>query len=174
MNLERIMQHIIKTLSKLFLIPAVFIAQAVPGDWTVPGPNNGDPQNIVIVVSEDPRSNSERTCLAVTLAKALAFNPVRPQNVTIFATLDGTALGLGSVVENPRFKCTQSDGTVISLKENLDQFMNGNDNNLVICPICYKERFGDTVPEYGVRPGVEVSPLAVIDVLSNADKVIDF
>jgi sulfur relay (sulfurtransferase) complex TusBCD TusD component (DsrE family) len=166
--------RIINALSAVLLATATLVSQATLADWTVPGPTNADPQNIVIVVAENPRSNPERTCLAVTLANALADNPVRPHNVTIFATLDGTALGLESVVSSPRFKCTQSDGNEISLKDNLENFIGGNDNNLVICPICYEERFGDKEPEYGVRPGIEASPLAVIDVLSNADKVIDF
>ena len=151
------------------------MSQATIADWRVPGPTGGDPQNMVIVVSEKLRSNPERTCLAVTLAKNLANNPARPHNVTIFATLDGTALGIESVVKSPRFKCTQSDGNEISLKKNLEQFLNDDDNNLVLCPVCYKERFGDRQPDFGVLPGSnEVSGLAVIDVLSNADKVIDF
>jgi hypothetical protein len=68
----------------------------------------------------------------------------------------------------------QSDGSEISLKKNLEQFLGGDDNNLVLCPICYKERYGDKAPDYGVLPGYNVSGFAVIDVLSNADKIIDF
>lgn len=161
--------------SSLLLVASSLLPQSASADWQTPGPTNADPQNIVIVVAENPNSNSERTCLAVTLAKALAYNPLRPNNVTIFATLDGTALGLDKVVNKPRFKCAQSDGTEISLEENLDQFLAGNPNNLVLCPICYKERFGDKVPDNGVLPGSPgTSGFAVIDVLVNADKVIDF
>ena len=161
-------------LSSLLLSTSFIMSQPAVADWSVPGPTNGDPQNIVIVVAENPNSNAERTCLAVTLAKALAYNPLRPNNVTIFATLDGAALGLDKVVNKPRFKCAQSDGSEISLEENLDQFLAGNQNNLVLCPICYKERFGNKIPDNGVLPGENVSPFAVIDVLVNADKVIDF
>ena len=138
----------------------------------------------MIVVSENPRSNAERTCLAVTLAKTLARAKkpdgefYNPQNVTIFATLDGAALGVERVIDKRRFKCVQGDGSVISLQENLAQFLaydgETNHNHLVLCPICYRERFGDRLPDYGVLPGVDVSPTAVIDVLTNADKVIDF
>lgn len=156
------------------LLASTIVASQSQADWAVPGPTNDDPQNIVIIVSENPRSNPERTCLAVTLAKALAYNGPRSQNVTIFATLDGTALGIKSVVKSRRFKCAQSDGTEISLKENLEQFLGGDDNNMVLCPICYEERYGDKEPAYGVLPGYDVSGFAVIDVLSNADKVIDF
>jgi len=149
--------------------------QGAVADWDVPGPTNMDPQNIVIVVSENPRSNPERTCLAVTLAKTFALNKYRPHNVTIFATLDGTALGVKKVVKSRRFKCAQADGTEISLKENLEEFLGENDNHLVMCPICYRERYGDTPPYFGVLPGDGLTPpTAVIDVLSNADKVIDF
>ena len=162
-------------LSSLLMLAMALTFQSSVADWMEPGPTDGDPQNIVIVVSENPRSNAERTCLAVTLAKSLALNPVRPQNVTIFATLDGVALGIDHVVKSRRFKCTQADEKEISLEENLMQFLNGNDNNLVLCPICYKERYGDRLPDYGVLPGADgVSPLAVIDVLANADKISDF
>lgn len=157
------------------LLATVIVAPQAGADWNVDGPaNTYDAQNIVIVVSENPRSNPERTCLAVTLGKALAYNGAREHNVTIFATLDGTALGRKSVVKSRRFKCVQSDGSEISLKKNLEQFLAGNDNNMVLCPICYKERYGDKEPDYGVLPGLDVSGFAVIDVLSNADKIIDF
>jgi hypothetical protein len=166
---------------------ATLYPQAAVGDWDVEGPTNGTDgieQNIVIVVSENPRSNPERTCLAVTLAKTLARAKTPdgelydPQNVTIFATLDGAALGVERVIDKRRFKCVQGDGSVISLQENLAQFLaydgETNHNHLVLCPICYRERFGDRLPDYGVLPGVDVAPTAVIDVLTNADKVIDF
>lgn len=158
--------------------------QATVADWQTAGPANENPQNIVIVVSENPRSNAERTCLAVTLAKTLARAKTpdgefyNPQNVTIFATLDGAALGVERIIDKRRFKCTQGDGSEISLQENLEQFLaydgSMNHNHLVLCPICYRERFGDRLPDYGVLPGVDVPPTAVIDVLTNADKVIDF
>ena len=163
---------------------AALYPQTGIADWQLPGPANEDPQNVVIVVSENPRSNPERTCLAVTLAKTFAKNLYRPQNVTIFATLDGAALGVERVIDKRRFKCAQADGTEISLQENLETFLaydgKTNQNHLVLCPICYRERFGDRVPDYGVLPSAEypgegLAPqTAVIDVLANADKVIDF
>ena len=168
------MQYIVKIVSVVLLATATLGSQSALADWETFGPTGLDPQNVVIVVSENPRSNPESTCLAVTLANALTFGP-RPQNVTLFATLDGVALGLEAVVGSPRFKCTQSDGSKISLQANLETFLNGNQDNLVLCPICYKERFGDEPPTYGVRPGSDGTPgSAVIDVLANADKVIDF
>lgn len=163
----------------LLTLSLVLASQVSSADWRVPGPTNEDPQNIVIVVSEDLRRNAERTCLAVTLARSLATNPPdpsNPQNVTIFATLDGTALGIHRVVKRRRFKCTQADGSEISLKENLELFLQlkGEDDNLVLCPICYRERFADKEPDYGVLPGFNAPGSAVIEVLLNADKVVDF
>ena len=192
MNRNRHTQgFLISALSTMALtFGASLYPQAGVGDWAVPGPvTEGDEQNIVIVVSENPRSNPERTCLAVTLARALAGAKTpdgelyRPQNVTIFATLDGAALGVERVIDKPRFKCAQADGSEISLQENLERFLaydgTTDHNHLVLCPICYRERFGDRAPDYGVLPSPEdlpytVSPFAVIDVLANANKVIDF
>jgi hypothetical protein len=165
-------------LSSLLLAASSIMSQPAVADWSVPGPTNGGAgvaQNIVIVVSENPSSNAERTCLAISLANAFSQNGFgyRLSNVTIFATLDGAALGVDKVVNNPRFKCAQQGGTEISLEENLDKFLAGNPNNLVLCPLCYKERFGDIVPpDNGFLPGPNST--AVIDIFANADKVISF
>jgi hypothetical protein len=166
-------------LSLLLTLTLVLASQVSVADWSIAGPTNEDPQNIVIVVSEKLHRNAERTCLAVTLARSLAVNPPdtsNPQNVTIFATLDGVALGIRRFVKSRRFKCPQADGSEISLKENLEKFLElkGGENNLVLCPICYRERFDDREPDYGVLPGFNAPGSAVIDVLLNADKVIDF
>jgi len=168
MNIQKII------FPSILLVILLFTANNTLADWEVTGPTNVDPQNIVVVISENPRANPERTCLAVTLAKALALNSYRPQHVTIFATLDGSALGVEKKIKNKRFKCAQSGGPEISLKENLEQFLNDNPNNLVLCPLCFIERFG-TDYDYGVLPGVDgVSPAAVIDLFANADKVLNF
>ena len=194
MNIQRPVRSFFSAISAVFLL----FTQAGVADWAVEGPVNEDycatlaedqetciefvKQNIVIVVSENPRSNPERTCLAVTLAKSLAKNPMRPQNVTLFATLDGAALGVESEISNPRFKCPQANGSEISLLENLQQFLFDasleppglNDDHLVLCPLCYNERFSEA-PDYGVLPGDGVtSGMAVIDVFANADKVLGF
>ncbi len=72
----------------------------------------------------------------------------------------------------------ESGAVFIRSDEELGQVVSNHDH-LVLCPICYRERFGDRAPDYGVLPSPEdlpytVSPFAVIDVLANADKVIDF
>lgn len=146
-----------------------------------------EPQDIVVSLKLNPGSNAEAACLAVTLARSLRgdFSPPEAQptnaNVTLFPTLDGVHLGNADIVSLRRFKCTTPEG-VVSLQENLEDFLcdtgdrldcpvveDFNMNNLVICPICWGERYGDVDPDYGVR-----LPQAVGAVLLNAEKVFDF
>lgn len=150
----------------------------------------GEAQDVVISLKLDPRSNAEAACLAVTLARSLRgdFSPPPPDdtpppippNVTLFPTLDGVAIGDAHVVSSPRFRCTTPEGP-ISLEENLQDFLcdtgdrddcpsDFNMNNLVVCPICWGERYGeDVMPDYGV-----LNPMAVGKVLLNAEKIFDF
>jgi hypothetical protein len=93
---------------------------------------------------------------------------VSSANVTLFPTLDGVALGDSTVVNSRRFKCNTPWGE-ITLQENLEAFLGGNPNNMVICPLCWAERYGDQPPDYGV-----LNPPAVGAVLLNAEKIIDF
>lgn len=160
----------------------------------------GAGQDIVITLKQDPRANPEAACLAVTLARSLRgdFSPPEAPptgaNVTLFPTLDGVVIGDARVVSRlarecpsrglrcakPRSRCATPEG-VISLEENLEDFLcdsgdrdqcpdGPNPDNLVECPLCWVERYGDAVkPDYGV-----LNPQAVGAVLLNADKVIDF
>jgi hypothetical protein len=89
-------------------------------------------------------------------------------NVTLFPTLDGVALGNSTEVSSRRFKCNTPWGE-ITLQENLDAFISGNPNNMVICPLCWTERYGNQLPDYGVLDSSAVGAL-----LLNAEKVIDF
>ena len=146
----------------------------VSGDWNTnlgPQETAGQLQDVVITLKVNALTNPETACLAVTLARALT-NPVT--NVTLFVTLDGVALGDAKIVGNPKFKCTTPWGE-ISLEENLTAFLNDNDNNMVVCPICWMERYGDAMPDYGVLPGQGGTPgNAVGMVLLNAEKILDF
>ena len=109
----------------------------------------------------------EAACLSVILARTLkAGDPTA--NVTLFPTLDGVALGDSKVVSSRRFRCNTPGGE-ISLEENLEAFLAGNPNNMVICPLCWIERYGDQEPDYGVLDSNAVGAL-----LLNAEKVIDF
>ena len=88
--------------------------------------------------------------------------------MTLFPTLDGVSLGDSKVVSSRRFKCNTPWGE-ISLQDNLEAFLNGNPNNMVICPLCWMERYGDQLPDYGVLDSSAVGAL-----LLNAEKIIDF
>ena len=124
-----------------------------------------DHQDIVISPKQSPLANAEAVCLSITLARSLQS---AGKNVTLFPTLDAVAIGDAKVVSNPRFKCNMPTGE-ISLKENLEAFLGGNRNNLVICPLCWGERYGTQEPDYGVLSGQAVGA-----VLLGAEKVIDF
>jgi len=175
-------------LSATALTAAGLISMPAIGDWTVDDgglSSYGVPQDVVISPKQNPRSKAEATCLSVTLARSLRgdFSPPEAPpsnaNVTLFPTLEGVRLGNARVVSRKRIKCTTPEG-VISLQENLEDFLcddgdrdvcpDGlNMNNMVICPICWAERYGDAMPDYGV-----LNPAAVGKVLLDAEKVFDF
>ena len=138
-------------------------------DWTSNAPpiQAGVAQDIVISLKLNPMSDPEAACLSVTLARALKGGDPSA-NVTLFPTLDGVAMGDSKVVSSHRFKCTTPWGE-LSLQENLEAFMDGNPNNMVVCPICWRERYGDQLPDYGV-----LNSNAVGAVLLNAEKILDF
>jgi len=135
---------------------------AAGADWTVQTGND-----IVVTLKANPTSNAEQACLAVTLARVLQTQT----NVTLFPTLDGVALADASVVRLRRFKCETPFGRV-TLKENLEAFLEGNPNNMVICPLCYTARYGDEPPDYGFLP--PPGNPAVVQMFLDAAKVIDF
>jgi hypothetical protein len=138
-------------------------------DWTSNAPpiQAGVSQDIVITLKLNPMSQPEAACLSVTLARSLRGGDPSA-NVTLFPTLDGVALGDSAVVSSRRFKCNTPWGE-ITLQENLDAFIDGNPNNMVICPLCWTERYGDQPPDYGVLDSSAVGAL-----LLNAEKIIDF
>jgi hypothetical protein len=138
-------------------------------DWTSNAPpiQAGIAQDIVISFKSNPMSHPEAACLSVTLARSLRGGDPSA-NVTLFPTLDGVTIGDSKVVSSRRFKCNTPWGEV-SLQENLEAFLNGNPNNMVICPLCWEERYGDQLPDYGV-----LNPPAVGALLLNAEKIIDF
>ena len=138
------------------------------------------PENpVVISLKSNPTSNAEAACLAVTLARVIQSNPYNRQYVTMFPTLDGVALGSHKTVKLKRFKCEvpgpfaglppDKTGT-ISLEENLNGFLEGG-GTMIICPLCWETRYGDTPPDYGELPwGSCVIP----EMFGFAEKVIDF
>jgi predicted peroxiredoxin len=167
------------------LLPAIaalatgVAVNSASADWILDsggGVSKGDPQDIVVSLKSDPMANAEMACLAVTFARSLSGGA----NVTLFVTLDGVTLGDESVVKRRRFKCDTPWGE-ISLKENLEAFIDDNDNNMVVCPLCWISRYGDEeLPEYGVLPGSThpelgpIDPMAIGKMMLDADKILDF
>ena len=149
------------------------IAQQPP-DCTSP------PENpVVISLKSNPKSNAEAACLAVTLARVIQSNPYYSQGVTMFPTLDGVALGSHKTVKSPRFKCEvpgpfaglppDQTGT-ISLEDNLNGFLDEG-GTMIICPLCWITRYGDTPPDYGELP---LGGCVIPEMFGFAEKVIDF
>jgi hypothetical protein len=157
----------IRMSGKVSAVSLAIITVSATADWMVNNPPNqaGGGQDVVIELKQNPLAQPEFACLAVTLARSLSGSA----NVTLFTMLDGVALGDGAVVGNRRFRCN-AFGEEVSLQENLEAFLAGNPNNLVVCPPCWSERYGDQQqPDYGV-----LDPMAVGAALLNAEKVIDF
>lgn len=128
-------------------------------------------------------ANLEEACLAVTFARMLSMNPVN--NVTLFVTLDGVSLAKDQGRRAHRRMCTIPwDDGEISLQGNLVAFLDKDEDseitfeesqNVVVCPICWGERYGDEEPDYGVLPGQDGVPdTAIGTMIDNADKILDF
>ncbi len=136
--------------------------QSVNADWSAV---DGD-QDIIISLQSNPMTDPERACLAVTFARMLSGNP--NANVTLFVTLDGVTLADESVASSRRFKCETPWESEISLQESLDIFIGGNDNNMVVCPLCWKSRYGSEDPDNGTKTA------NIGTMIFNADKILDF
>jgi len=175
----------LKRFTNLFLlIPALAVTgilQSVHADWRVDygGISIEEPQDVVITLKSDPKRDPEAACLAITFARSLADNP--NANITLFVTLDGVNLARDKYISKRRLKkyeCTTPfDPSHVTLKENLIAFLDdndGGDNNMVVCPICWKERYGDRIPDYGVLPGETADARAIGKMMFNADKILDF
>lgn len=153
------------------------IVHSVDADWAqnAGGLSGADPQDIVISLKSNPMTHIEQACLAVTFARSLSMNP--RANITLFVTLGGVSLAdKHSAAFNEHFMCTTPWG-VITLKENLEEFLDEkHDDSLVVCPICWTERYGSAKPGYGVLPGSSpgVPDNAIGVMMFNADKILDF
>ena len=166
----------------------VFIAgtfQSASAEWSenAGGISAADAQDVVVSMKVNPKRNLEQACLAITFGRSLSAKP--NANITLFVTLDGVALAKERVIKKRRLKCVTPWGEV-SLKENLEAFLNENQNRMVVCPICWKERYGDDIPDFGVLPVSDdvtdldgnddhiVSNKAIGTMMFNADKILDF
>ena len=166
------------TLALLILVTV----QSVQADWDVNfgGISAADPQDVVVSLATDPNHDPEAACLAVTFARSLSGNP--KANITLFVTLDGVNLAREDYITRKRLKeyeCTVPEAMAasgkISLADHLTAYINDNDYDMVVCPICWKERYGDELPDFGVLPGAEgVSDKAIGKMMFNADKILSF
>ena len=169
----------------LGVLTAGFI-QSASADWEANygGISAGVPQDIVVTLKSNPMANLEQACLAVTFARMLSGNPAN--NVTLFVTLDGVSLAKDQGKRGYRRICTTPEkmGGEISLIENLEKFLDKDKDgeisleeskNMMVCPICWGERYGDDEPDYGVLPGLDGVPdTAIGTMMGNADKILDF
>jgi sulfur relay (sulfurtransferase) complex TusBCD TusD component (DsrE family) len=174
-------------------------------------------QDIVVSISKTPAyprpngrykvntENLEEVCLALTMGRMLRSS--ENVNVTIFVRNDGVYLVDEKILDFiserqpsgtkspshlrsiPPCVMPDADGMphYFTLKDHLDAFLNGDDNNLVNCPICAGARgfiddLGAPVSGYpyaGILP-LPTSPewddikSAIPSMLKGADKVIDF
>jgi sulfur relay (sulfurtransferase) complex TusBCD TusD component (DsrE family) len=162
------------TILALLIFGAMQSAQA---DWDVNfgGLSGAVPQDIVVSLATDPNHDPEAACLAVTFARSLSGNP--NANITLFVTLDGVNLASEDYITRKRLKeyeCTTPSGK-ISLADHLSAYIDGNDDKMIVCPICWKERYEDELPDYGVLPGAEGVPgTAIGTTMFNADKILSF
>ena len=111
----------------------------------------------------------------MTFARSLSGNP--KANITLFVTLDGVNLASEDYITRKRLKeyeCTTPSGK-LSLADHLTAYIGGNDNKMIVCPICWKERYGEDVPvDYGVLPGDNAPGNAIGKMIFNADKILSF
>jgi hypothetical protein len=165
--------------SLVFAIVIGAAAQSVHADWDVNfgGLSASVPQDIVVSLATDPNHDPEAACLAVTFARSLSGNP--NANITLFVTLDGVNLAREDYITRKRlkkYKCTTPDamGGKISLVDHLAAYIDGNDNRMIVCPICWKERYEDELPDYGVLPGATAPGTAIGTTMFNAEKILSF
>ena len=162
------------TTTLALLIPVAL--QSVQADWDLNfgGISAADPQDVVISLATDPNHDPEAACLAVTFARSLSANP--KANITLFVTLDGVNLASEDYITRKRLKeyeCTTPWGKV-SLAESLTTYIDGNNKSMVVCPICWNERYEGETPNFGVLPGVTAPGNAIGAMMFNADKILSF
>lgn len=141
-------------------------------------------QDIVITLKTNPLANAEPACVALQLGLNLLTDigegPVN--SVTLFPTVDGVAIASESMrlsedgVYPPLLNCLAPDpGNLnetieVPLPEIVNAFSENPNTNIVICPLCWKDRYEGESPIYGnLGSGPEIH-----DLFLKADKVIDF
>ena len=173
-------KQLTRSLTTTIALLILVAMQPLHADWNVNfgGISAADPQDVVVSLATDPNHDPEAACLAVTFARSLSGNP--NANITLFVTLDGVNLARDDYITRKRLKeyeCTTPPtmSGKISLADHLTAFIDGNDNRMVVCPICWNERYEGELPDYGVLPGAEgVTDKAIGAMMFNADKILSF
>ena len=165
-----------RSLASIFTFLFLVAMHSAQADWDLNygGISAADDQDLVISLATDPNHDPEAACLAVTFARSLSGNP--KANITLFVTLDGVNLASEDYITSKRLKeyeCTTPWGKV-SLVESLTTYIAGNNDKLVVCPICWKERYEDESPDFGVLPGATAPGNAIGAMMFNADKILSF
>jgi sulfur relay (sulfurtransferase) complex TusBCD TusD component (DsrE family) len=166
-----------RSLTTILALLTLVAMQSLHADWDLNfgGISATAPQDVVVSLATDPNHDPEAACLAVTFARSLSGNP--KANITLFVTLDGVNLASEDYITRKRLKeyeCTTPSGK-ISLVDHLTAYIAGNDSKMMVCPICWKERYEDEVPDYGDMPGVnDVPGTAIGTMMFNADKILSF
>jgi sulfur relay (sulfurtransferase) complex TusBCD TusD component (DsrE family) len=166
-----------RSLTTILALLTLVAMQSLHADWDLNfgGISATAPQDVVVSLATDPNHDPEAACLAVTFARSLSGNP--KANITLFVTLDGVNLASEDYITRKRLKeyeCTTPSGK-LSLVDHLTAYIAGNDSKMMVCPICWKERYEDEVPDYGDMPGVnDVPGTAIGTMMFNADKILSF
>nr|MBS0019975.1 hypothetical protein [Gammaproteobacteria bacterium] len=139
---------------------------------------NAMDQNVVITLQTNPLLNPEAACVALQLGMNLLRSDISDEavaSVTLFPTLEGVSIvsekmKLRDNDKYPRrWNCSTPDGEE-PLPEILAGFNDQMGTNIVVCPLCWMDRFDGEDPIYGsLGDGPTIHNLFL-----NADKVIDF
>jgi predicted peroxiredoxin len=172
-----------RTLTTTLALLILVAMQPLHADWNINSSLTTSPQtlqDVVVSLATDPNHDPEAACLAVTFARSLSGN--LNANITLFVTLDGVNLAREDYITRKRLKeyeCTVPTSMTasgkISLVDHLTAYIAGNDNKMMVCPICWKERYEDEIPDFGAMPGVDGVPgTAIGTMMFNADKILTF
>ena len=156
------------------------------GFWKAFEPSVDSEENVVVSLATDPTLNPEPACVAVQIGTNLLLDDLNgPDNpggevapvdsVTLFATLDGVQLlnsGNAEYIES--VECT-TPGVNTSLHDLVNRFVDEG-GEIVICPLCWKERkkLGEITEEPPAYGAVKADAFDIHDLFQYADKVISF
>ena len=134
-------------------------------------------KDTVISVQSNPLTAAEPACVALQLGTGLLNAGSR---VTIFATLGGVGVAHAPTVDNASILCQRVDQSgkllsPVSLKAVVDGYLAAG-GEILACPLCWVVAYGDLPDSAGLlyNPGDQVYITSPIQLLSKADRVIDY